>query len=248
MPVARLKESTEGRLRLAAIEAAGLLTVGQVLARRGSLHKLRGVGPGTATRLVAAARQLETALTDSVRLRFDATERPASHTELLVALAAWSTTEQRVTPLRDQLEPIASRVQELSEQAEPARSRWKFAFAGGRRRAAARAALAELDSLVRAEKTAELAGAARAALEADPIDPGAVWEDYAQDAVGYNGLLIEIGGLRPDDELVHGRLPQEIADRVNQQALDTELLEVSLRGYQAFGAKFALTQGRALHG
>jgi superfamily II DNA or RNA helicase len=249
MPVARLKESTEGRLRLGAIEAAGFRTVGAVLrVGRGRLQSIRGVGPETATKLVAAGRQLETALTGSVRLRLDAAGRPTSHTELLVALATWSATERNVAPLRGQLEPLASRVEDLSLQAEPARSRWKLAFAGGKRRVAARVALAELDELVRAHETVELAAAARATLEIDPVDEVAVWEDYAQDAVAYNGLLIEVGGLAPHEELVHGRLPQEIADRVNQQVLDTELLDVSLRGYQAFGAKFAITQVRAMVG
>jgi superfamily II DNA or RNA helicase len=249
MPLARLKQSTEGRLRLGAVEAAGFRTVGAVLrVGRGRLQSIRGVGPETATKLVAAGRQLERALTGSVRLRFDAAGRPTSHTELLVALAMWSATERNVAPLRERLEPLASRVEDLSVQGEPARSRWKLAFAGGKRRAAARSALAELDELVRAHETVELAPAARATLEIDPVNEVAVWEDYAHDAVAYNGLLIEVGGLAPDEDLVHGRLPQEIADRVNQHVLDTELLDVSLRGYQAFGAKFALAQGRAMIG
>ena len=60
--------------------------------------------------------------------------------------------------------------------------------------------------------------------------------------------MVNVGGLGPDEDLVHGRLPHEIAERVNAHSLDTALLDVSLRGYQAFGAKFALVQRHAIVG
>ena len=46
-------------------------------------------------------------------------------------------------------------------------------------------------------------------------------------------------------EAVHGHIPSDIADRIDTHELDTSLLDVSLRGYQAFGARFALAQGRS---
>ncbi|MFN8205256.1 MAG: DEAD/DEAH box helicase [Solirubrobacteraceae bacterium] len=61
-------------------------------------------------------------------------------------------------------------------------------------------------------------------------------------------MLIDVGGFGPDEEQVHGRLPQELVDRISQHPLDTSLLDVALRGYQAFGARFALTQRRAIVG
>ena len=82
----------------------------------------------------------------------------------------------------------------------------------------------------------------------EPFDRANVWKRYARDAVRFNGLLVDVGELGPDEDLVHGRLPREIADRVNGHPLHTELLHVSLRGYQAFGAKFALVQRRAIVG
>jgi len=43
-------------------------------------------------------------------------------------------------------------------------------------------------------------------------------------------------------------VPSEIASAVHRHPLDTSLLTVSLRGYQAFGAKFALTQDQVIVG
>jgi len=51
-----------------------------------------------------------------------------------------------------------------------------------------------------------------------------------------------------EPEAVHGHIPRAIAERIDTHELDTSLLTVSLRGYQAFGARFALTQGRAILG
>ena len=67
-------------------------------------------------------------------------------------------------------------------------------------------------------------------------------------AVFYNGLLIEIGELAPDVEAGQGFIPTEIARRVHEYPLDLSLMRASLRGYQAFGAKFALCQERAMLG
>jgi SNF2 family DNA or RNA helicase len=68
------------------------------------------------------------------------------------------------------------------------------------------------------------------------IDPGAL------------GLLIEVGELAPDVEAGQGFIPTEIARRVHEYPLDLSLMRASLRGYQAFGAKFALCQKRAMLG
>ncbi len=83
--------------------------------------------------------------------------------------------------------------------------------------------------------------------DAPEID-GSIWDDYRDRAVAYNGLLVAIASLDGEPEAVHGHIPSEIAERIDTLGLDTSLLDVSLRGYQAFGARFALAQGRAILG
>ena len=86
------------------------------------------------------------------------------------------------------------------------------------------------------------------ALAARTPNDASLWEDYEARAVFYNGLLIEVGELAPDVEAGQGFIPAEIARRVHQYPLDLSLMRASLRGYQAFGAKFALCQERAMLG
>jgi SNF2 family DNA or RNA helicase len=45
-----------------------------------------------------------------------------------------------------------------------------------------------------------------------------------------------------------GLLPQDLVDRVNDRTLDLGVMRIALRGYQEFGARFALNQGRCLIG
>lgn len=75
-----------------------------------------------------------------------------------------------------------------------------------------------------------------------------LWRDYERRAPEYYGLLGKIADLNLDVEAAHGFVPSEIAARVDEQRLDDTFLRVSLRGYQAFGAKFALVQRRSMLG
>ncbi|WP_419927653.1 DEAD/DEAH box helicase [Candidatus Poriferisocius sp.] len=101
-----------------------------------------------------------------------------------------------------------------------------------------------------------------------------IWEEYAAQAATYNGLLAEIEELElgPDRQAGHQRgrqlkiearnvgptrpdrlgdrqlLPADIAERITSFDLDVTLLGASLRGYQDFGAKFALVQKRIILG
>ncbi len=72
--------------------------------------------------------------------------------------------------------------------------------------------------------------------------------DFELRSAEYYSLLAELSGSGPDRDAAEGFLPAGIADRVRALRLDDTHLRVSLRGYQAFGARFALTQKRVVIG
>ncbi|MCT7353209.1 helix-hairpin-helix domain-containing protein, partial [Streptomyces sp. 15-116A] len=87
IPVARLKDVTEGRLRLQAIEAAGMTSVRAVHeASRYELRQLPGVGEQTADRALAAARQIARAVAETVSVRIDVDHPEPGTTALVTAL------------------------------------------------------------------------------------------------------------------------------------------------------------------
>ncbi|WP_460370361.1 DEAD/DEAH box helicase, partial [Actinocorallia lasiicapitis] len=81
-----------------------------------------------------------------------------------------------------------------------------------------------------------------------PAHGTAAWIDFELQSPAYYALLIELAGAAPDRDRTEGFLPHEIAERVNAQPLDPAHRRVALRGYQEFGAKFALAQRRTILG
>lgn len=61
-------------------------------------------------------------------------------------------------------------------------------------------------------------------------------------------MLAELGFITEDEQKTHGDLPDDIVEAVRTLELDTEHLSASLRGYQSFGARFALVQPKVIIG
>lgn len=250
-PLERLRDTTSGRVRFGPIEAAGHVSIASVLAvGEYGVMRIDGVGEHSARQVIAAARQVASAMTDSLRLRFEADRRPDEQTHLLLALRDHNAAEAAVRPIAPELQRLALAIDDAVQRAGLTASRLKSFFAGRDRRRSATAALRELENLFDSPETKALLthhGEVTAAL-AEPSSPSRAWHDYDAAVAHYNGMLIEVGELAPELDAVEGFIPTDIARRVHACRLDTSGLKVSLRGYQAFGAKFALVQRRVILG
>lgn len=120
-------------------------------------------------------------------------------------------------------------------------------FAGSERRRAAREAAWDLaDVLAGAGETRLLLAQVTADLLRPPVSVFEGWVDFEHRAADYYGLLADIAGETGTAD--QGGLPEDVLSRVNGQALDDSFRRVSLRGYQDFGARFVLAQGRVILG
>ncbi|MBT6445572.1 MAG: ATP-dependent helicase [Acidimicrobiaceae bacterium] len=251
MPIDALQQATERALRVGAVEDAGLRTVLSVRqASRHQLEAIKGVGPKTSGQLIAAAHQLEDAVRRSTKVRFDVETQPPQHADLLQALGSLATIQEAVDPIRPQLVALASSISADLETARLQTRPVRRFFAGRRRKEASQAALHRLAQVVDATTTTGLAAQIQVAIEV--IDQKAnasldLWADYLSRPIFYNGVLAELTGAA-DTDAARGFLPTELVQRINAVELDQSLLDVSLRGYQAFGAKFALAQVRTILG
>lgn len=252
MPLARIKETTQGRLRIGLIEKAGYRTIGAAAAA--GVHRLQGipgVGPHTASQVIGAARQLEAAMVQDVRVRFDPDSRTRLQTALLGELHAYEVAQRSVAPISSDLSALATTLDAVLDDAARASSRLRMFLSGRRKKDEARSALGRLAALMQSPDSATTGSRLNEALAAlRRPQPGHqhLWHDYETRAVAYNGLLIEIGELAADVDATQGFVPSDIAQRVHQHPLDLSFMRASLRGYQAFGAKFALVQKRAILG
>lgn len=247
VPVSRLKDVTDGRLRVGTLEKAGYTTVRQVLETTPyQLQLLPGIGARTAGQIHAAARQIEQAAAEAASLRLDVDEPDHHTTELVIALHRLVNVGPELPRALDAARDLAGRLEPLLAEARPARSRLRMALTLPRRRRRAREAVAAIEEL--------LAGFGERLLltqvTTDLLRPAArdfeAWADFESRSPEYFGLLAEMAGEPIGRE--QGLLPDDLAAKVAAQPLDDRHRRVSLRGYQAFGARFALAQERVIIG
>ncbi|MEV8595934.1 DEAD/DEAH box helicase [Streptomyces sp. NPDC052012] len=252
IPVGRLKDVTEGRLRLQAMEAAGMTSVRAVHeASRYELRQLPGVGEQTADRALAAARQIARAVAETVSVRIDVDRPEPRTTALVVALHRLVEAGPELRRALDAAARLDERLGALLPVARPAAGRLRMVFAGRKRRTRALAAVAELQQIVRDAQERDLRlllAQATTDLLRPPVSEIEAWVDFELRSAEYYSQLAEISEHRTDVAAGEGFLPSEVAERVHAQPLDDTHRRVSLRGYQSFGARFALAQRRVILG
>jgi superfamily II DNA or RNA helicase len=253
IPVDRLRDLIQKKVTFSPLIDAGLETVGQVLAAgAGEIGRIPGVRRRSSKRIVSAAAQLRESVKEATRVRIDPDARTPEQTTLIAALRRY---ERARSALKGpDLSPLAS---EIGSRLDPAargasRRRMLFTFSG-RKKQEARDALTELDAVLTSKPvTTARKRLSRAETELEKAGKeqrvARLWNDYLARPVTYNGLLIEVAELDPARDASQGFLPADIAEQVRVLPLDQSLLKASLRGYQAFGAKFALVQERVILG
>ncbi|GAA0202756.1 DEAD/DEAH box helicase [Cytobacillus oceanisediminis] len=233
MPTERLKEATSGRVRLASLSAAGITTVEQVLDLGGQITLLPGVGETTGTRMLAAALTIWQTTIDEMPVRIDVKTRSRDTTELLRALGAWDAARelrnatsvlaaaQSLRPVLSSLDRKTTHLLLIPEAHGPSNFR-------------------EACSVV-----VRSAAAISPPRKSNAKDP---WTDFLARPADYFAMLSELGLLVEDESAQTGDLPAEILEAVRALTLNTEHLKASLRGYQSFGARFALVQRKVIIG
>lgn len=254
--VEQLGALTDRNLRLRALADAGYVTAADLLGVPAAvLDAVPGVGTQTARSVVAAVEQLASAVRESVpvRLEIDRSGRPdtATTVEVLRLLDRLLRLRPVVEPHREALTDYVSSVAVHAASAAPATNRLRLALTRRDARDRALRAVAALDAWTDAvartglDRTVERLATACAV--PDTAAP-AIWDVFERRSVELYTVLGSIVPLAQDVLAARGMLTAELAERVAAHPLDQSLLRVPLRGYQEFGARFALSQGRALLG
>ncbi|GIG36205.1 DEAD/DEAH box helicase [Cellulomonas pakistanensis] len=267
VPVEQLGAMTDRNLRLRALAEAGYATAADLLGvPAATLDAVPGVGTQTARTVVAAVEQLAGAVRAGVpvRLEIDRSGRPdtATTVEVLRLLDRLLRLRPVVEPHREALAGYASAVAVHAASAEPATGRLRFALSRRATKDRARRALAALagwDATLAGDASGagDAAGTAglgatidrlAAACAVPDADAPALWDAFERRSAELYTVLGGIVPLAQDVLAARGMLTAELAERVAAHPLDLTAMRVPLRGYQEFGARFALNQGRALLG
>jgi superfamily II DNA or RNA helicase len=205
-----------------------------VLDRRGELRQLRGIGTGFRNNLVAAAETLAQVTADEQPVRLGSEPTPASGA-VVTALAAWDAV-RRTQGAADDLE-VAASLRPLAAIIDD-RVAYLVVLPTG-----------SVPASGLADAIATVVRRADVVMSTSPRGPVPdTWADFTSRPADYYAMLGELGYLTEDEEASHGDLPPGLVEAVREQALRTEALTVSLRGYQSFGARFALVQRKVILG
>lgn len=243
MDIDRLREVTRDQLRLGAVRDAGIQTVGELLRAPIVAGHLPGIGETTAARINAAARSMQDAAREDAAIQIDARRQDTASVALVSALRQWEAAKNgggpRAAVLVDELAHLADAVAQravLGIVHQPgARASGSFNPAEG----AVERIEADVDDARQR--------AVRAAGDRDRIATTDDWSDFLDRPASYFALLDEVG-LTDSTTAGRGSLPEGLIEQIEQFHLDTSLLSASLRGYQRFGAAFALVQERVVIG
>lgn len=237
MPINALKQSTSGRLRLGAIEDAGLTTVQSVLDFGPRLSVISGVGEQTARQTWAAAETMRSMLRRETPLRIDVKRRDYSTSRLLTELWKWGTTSAMLRRIDDH-QDVLDGLDQLLTHGAAVNGTWVTHLVT--------TSQANADRITRALSELRAWESAVVELSSPPMDS---WKAFLARPADYLGWLNLLGFQTEDEGAAEGNLSSGLIEKVRAQDLDTRLLRgVSLRGYQDFGARFALAQRKVVIG
>ncbi|WP_210418389.1 SNF2-related protein [Agromyces intestinalis] len=234
MSVERLKDATRDRIRTGPLVAFGFRTVHDVLMRRAQLGMIPGIGATTANRISGAAQAIWQAAYEEAPVRIDVDRPTAEMHQLVQSLAVWDATRKTKNAtddvaLAEALAPLARSVGHDCSTLIVMEGRGDRA--------------SFLESVAAVVNRASLISRTTTGL-----GPADAWADFLARPADYFAMLNELGFLSENEDAVAGGLPHEIADAIRAFELDTRHLTVSLRGYQTFGARFALVQRKVIVG
>ncbi len=235
MPVERLREATRERIQVVALLNRGFRTVYEVLLNGENVLYHQGLSETSARSIVAAAQSIRRATYEEMPMRIDIGNRSDAHTELLRRLRVWEACRafSRSPAERAEIEALTPLAEALDRDVSHA-----IVFCPSTPTA---------DDFK--ESVRVVVRCARRVCDLrDDAEGGDPWEDFISRPADYYSLLSELGFITEDEEKAHGDLPEDIVEAVRALELNTEYLNVSLRGYQSFGARFALVQRRVIVG
>lgn len=248
IPLERLNDAGQG-LRLGAIRSAGITNVAQLVRMsHQQLESIRGVGEQTSWQVMAATQSIERSVRDSNRVRLDPDHHTTASTKLVIALNCLRKNTINSGDCVRIMDEKRSQVMKDLDRTQLTKQPIRWFFSRQKTRTAAIDALTRLDTLLQGPVGEELPRVVRAYWLSASANDVQSWDDFSSHSVEYYSILESITGTKVDDQKTQGNLPQGLIDRVESQKLNCSLLKSSLRGYQEFGAKYAIVQGHTLLG
>ena len=248
LSVDRLKDATEETVRIETLRKYGFENVASVYNSSAiALERIPGITLVAAQSLKALADQMYQAVAQSISYGIDLDDLTRADTELIENLQGLDHLRAATKNSATKMAPVAEKIRTSLSQTQPLKSRFKWFFTRSEKKERALNALQEITYLVGEPATIALVEAARMGLDALEKRSAPPVEEFKKRSSDYYAILEEVTNVRPN-AAANRHFNQELLDKIQAQDLDTSTIKATLRQYQSFGGKFALTQGRVIIG
>ena len=248
LPVDRLKDATEETVRIETLRKYGFQNVASIYNSSAiQLERIPGITLSAAQSLKALADQMYQAVAQSITYGIDIDDLTKADNELIANLQGLDHLRAATKNSTSKMKPIAQSLRNSLTHTQPLNSRFRWFFTGSEKKERALSALQEISYLVGEPTTIALVEAARYGLDALEKRSGQPVEEFKKRSSDYYAILEEVTNVRPNTA-ANRHFNQELLDKIQAQELDTSTIKATLRQYQSFGGKFALTQGRVIIG
>lgn len=262
IPIEALKEAGASNVRLSLLRDAGYHTLADLSGVRAKrLYQIRGIGQISATKIAAAAndllnrvRAIPPTLPKPGLSEPHAKELAESAIKLIEAREALSEDNHQMKAL---LAPLNSQIEQYNS--ENNFGTWLFSFGVAKRNLNSNSDNKALEFIEKISMLKESEPFQNTRARRPHFDGyGAVFSkddilnrfhdryaDYLAVIENTIGKQVAPRGQRPFES---GKVPKEIANKVERFVLDAKHVKVTLRPYQEFGAKYILVQERTILG
>ena len=248
LPIDRLKDATEETVRIETLRKYGFQNVASIYNSSAiQLERIPGITLSAAQSLKALADQMYQAVAQSISYGIDIDDLTREDNELIENLQGLETLRVATKNSTSKMQPIATALRNSLPETKPLSSRFRWLFTSSVKKERALNALQQISYLVGEPTTIALVESARYGMNAlEKRSPQPV-EDFKKKSSDYYAILEEVTNVR-SSTTANRHFNQELLDKIQAQELDTSTIKATLRQYQSFGGKFALTQGRVIIG
>ena len=248
LPIDRLKDATEETVRIETLRKYGFANVASIYNSSAiQLERIPGISLTGAQSLKALADQMYQAVAQSISYGIDIDDLTTADTDLITNLQGLDNLRAATKNSTSKMKPIAQAIRSSLPETKPLNSRLRWIFTPSEKKERALNALQNITSLVGDPATIALVASARYGLNAlEKRNPQPV-EEFKKRSSDFYAILEEVTNTRPNTA-ANRHFNQELLDKIQAQELDVSSIKATLRQYQTFGGKFALTQGRVIIG
>lgn len=248
LPLEKLRDASDETVRLETLRKYGFTNVGSIYNSTAiALEKIPGISLEAAQSLKSIADQMYLAVAQSITYGIDLDDLSSADNQLIESLQGLEILRKSSKNSTVKMKPIVESIRNSIPKTTPLRSKFRWFFTSSSKKDNALTALQEITYLIGEPTTIALVEIAVTAIEQLESRSNKSVDDFKTKASDYYAILEEVTNVRPNTE-VNRHFDQDLLDRIDAQELDTSTIKATLRLYQNFGGKFALTQGRVIIG